>query len=135
MTKKGSYVLLLEVKQSTTIQIGKKGIYRFPSGHYIYVGSAMNGIDQRIHRHMESEKKHHWHIDYLTQHAQVLEAYIKVCPIKEECRIASAFQQHCESIPGFGCSDCQCTSHLFYGTRERLLKIINELHMEKTRSK
>ena len=33
-------------------------------------------------------------------------------PDKIECVLAHAL--HGEEIPGFGCSDCSCRSHLFY---------------------
>jgi Uri superfamily endonuclease len=131
MVKKGSYVLLLELNNSQNIRIGKKGIMEFQPGYYVYVGSAMNGLDQRLHRHMKSEKKYHWHIDYLLEYAHLVDAYYKEHRKKEECSLAALFSKTVDIIPGFGCSDCHCTSHLFYGNRKRLEEMIHLLEMKK----
>ena len=128
---KGSYLLLLELPEDKPITIGKHGPITFPHGFYIYVGSALNGINQRIQRHLRTRKKKHWHIDYLLEHATVVEIFYKENKKREECTIAQCFHNSCTSIPGFGCSDCTCSSHLFYEPKERFYKIIEKLQMTK----
>jgi len=131
MQRKGSYVLLLHLPQSQHITIGKKGRVHFTRGYYAYVGSALNGLDRRIQRHKSLKKKMHWHIDYLLDHAQLQEVYVKENSDKEECNIARGFAQQLPSIKGFGCSDCDCSSHLFYGEQDQLLTLINKVEMRK----
>ena len=128
---KGSYVLLIELKENTNIKVGKLGKVFFKKGFYAYVGSALNGIEQRIQRHMRKDKKNHWHIDYLLKHAVVREIFYKESDEKEECDIANKLAK-LESISGFGCSDCKCKSHLFYGPKKEILQIIHGFDMQNT---
>ena len=61
----GTYVLLIELATAATIQVGRLGMLAFAKGYYAYVGSALGGLEQRIDRHLRTEKKLFWHIDYL----------------------------------------------------------------------
>lgn len=127
---KGSYILLMELPIERKMRIGKNKVYTFPSGWYVYVGSAMNGIEQRIKRHISSEKKMHWHIDFFLQHAQIKDVFYKESSKKEECIIARKFYRSCAGYAGFGCSDCPCESHLFYGLKANLFGIIDHIGYE-----
>jgi Uri superfamily endonuclease len=49
---KGSYILLLELTKSQNITVGRLGILLFLKGVYAYVGSALNGIEARVKRHL-----------------------------------------------------------------------------------
>jgi len=111
---KGSYILVIELKKERTIQVGKLGKIHFKKGIYAYVGSALNGLETRINRHIRKTKKKHWHIDYLLDFAEVVDVYCKENETKEECKIAKKLEEDFVSIPGFGCSDCRCKSHLFF---------------------
>ena len=62
--KKGCYLLLMDLKENQYISIGKTGKHFFKKGYYVYVGSALNGLQQRIHRHLRTQKKMYWHIDF-----------------------------------------------------------------------
>jgi Uri superfamily endonuclease len=64
---KGSYVLLIELEQDSNIKVGALGKIHFSKGHYVYVGSAMNGIEGRVRRHLRDEKKTRWHVDYFLE--------------------------------------------------------------------
>ena len=127
---KGSYLLIIKLENDTKIPIGKLGELWFNKGFYVYVGSALNGLDQRIRRHLRSNKKTHWHIDYLLKHATVTDVFYKENNIREECIIAKKYEGTLPSILGFGCSDCKCKSHLFYGTYNEIKQVINRLNMK-----
>jgi len=127
---KGSYILLLHLKQDTSCIIGKRGPLLFSKGYYVYVGSALNGIEQRIQHHFRKHKKFHWHIDYLLNHAEITNVYYKENNEKEECMIASQFTKSFSSTKRFGCSDCACTSHLFSGTYKNIVHTIETIGMK-----
>ena len=113
---KGSYVLLIKLTEEQTITAGSlKAIY-FPRGYYAYVGSAMGGFKSRLNRHLKSNKKPHWHIDYLLEKASISEIILCETNDRVECTIAQALNSQFDSIPGFGSSDCKCRSHLFFAT-------------------
>jgi Uri superfamily endonuclease len=127
---KGCYLLLLELITSQKIQIGKLGILFFKKGFYVYIGSAMNNLESRVKRHLRSEKKLHWHIDYLLKHARIIDVYYKESSKKKECIVADNFK-NLEKILGFGCSDCKCKSHLFYGAYKEINSILVKLDFSK----
>ena len=60
----------------------------------------------------------HWHIDYLLDKTKITDVFIKEGKVKEECEIANVFKEKLKPVFNFGCSDCNCYSHLFYGTLE-----------------
>ena len=124
---KGNYILLIHLSESKKINVGKLGEIDFQKGYYVYVGSAFNGINQRINRHLNNSKKIHWHIDYFLRHAVIKQAYYKTSVSRDECKIANVFKQSCEVVNDFGCSDCKCSSHLFRGSEEKLIHLINSL--------
>ncbi len=119
---KGSYILLIELAASKDILVGKLGYIFFPKAFYAYVGSAMNGFKARLPHHLKQTKKAHWHIDYLLNDARI--ADIILCPGEQrtECLIAQALAKDFHSIPGFGCSDCRCGSHLYHDKDKNNLK-------------
>lgn len=125
---KGSYILLIELENDKEIQISKLGDIFFKKGFYVYIGSALNGLEQRITRHLRDDKKNHWHLDYLLRSAKVNSVYYKENNQKEECKIAKSFSK-LKPVSGFGCSDCKCKSHLFYGSKNEIIKSINSLDM------
>ncbi len=111
---RGSYLLLLRLNRARILPIGRLGPTRFPKGSYIYVGSAMRNLSRRVERHRKVRKQAHWHIDRLRPHAQFVEALPIRSSQRLECDLALAVQGIASwSIPGFGCSDCRCQSHLF----------------------
>jgi Uri superfamily endonuclease len=127
---KGAYLLVLELPEDTRILVGKQGMIHFQKGSYGYIGSALNGLEQRIRRHLRSHKKLHWHIDYLLAYATITGVFIKESSKREECDLANAFGQSFDAIPGFGCSDCACQSHLFFGTVETIEQLAFSLQMK-----
>lgn len=121
---KGIYTLLIKLDKPQTITIGKLGKISFPAGHYAYVGSALNGLESRIARHLKKEKALRWHIDYLLQKASVEEIIYSSTEKDKECTIASQLAQKLKLIPYFGCSDCRCISHLYFCKDKGILREI-----------
>ena len=129
---KGAYILIIELKNNQKIQIGKLGKILFKKGFYVYIGSSMNNLEKRISRHLSKDKKIHWHIDYLLKKAEIFESYLKENNIKEECKLANIFlKEKLEKVVGFGCTDCNCKSHLFYGRKNVILSLISKFDMIK----
>ena len=116
------YTLLIKLSRTHDIPIGRRGIYSFKAGYYAYVGSALNGLEQRIGRHLRKEKRLHWHIDYLLQYAEICGVIYAETGCRQEGRIAAGLQKILEPVPGFGSSDCRCLTHLFYGNDRGVLK-------------
>jgi len=122
MAMKGSYVLIMELPRQQTITIGSLSEVYFPGGYYAYVGSALGGVKSRLGRHLNRNKKPHWHIDYLARKAAIADIIIGETNSRVECAIAQALGSQFDSISGFGSSDCHCPSHLFFSAEERQMK-------------
>jgi Uri superfamily endonuclease len=74
---------------------------------------------KRVLRHTAPAtlKKFHWHIDYLLAAPNVLVKKTILIPAiqTEECITVELMKKYPhEEILKFGCSDCDCDSHLFY---------------------
>ncbi len=110
----GAYVLVISVPEGFETSVGALGTIAFRAGGYAYVGSAMNGLRQRIERHLDDEKKRHWHIDYLLERAEVADVVRIPSEDRLECDVARKLSRLAASVPDFGSSDCDCASHLFY---------------------
>ncbi len=126
---RGVYVLLIEVKDSLELEVGKLGKLRLDSGFFAYVGSARGGIRARVERHLRSQKKIHWHIDYLLSRSGVTvrEVYALETDKPLECQTARALAAEFSVVPGFGSSDCACRGHLFRCDPRRLRGALEEL--------
>ena len=110
----GSYILLLELSESQYIPVGQLGILYFTEGFYAYIGSALNGLETRINRHLRLNKRHHWHIDCLLDRADIYEVVLIPEGRRLECTLAQSLREYLSCIRGFGSSDCRCPGHLFY---------------------
>ncbi len=118
---KGTYALVLKCTNNVKVSVGKLGNIEFKKGCYVYIGSAMNSLEKRIERHKKKKKKKHWHIDYLTsrENFEIVRIFSKVSEKKEECKLAEKIKETCDGfVKNFGCSDCNCKSHLFYFASE-----------------
>ena len=112
--KKQAYVVAFVLKKNSTICIGALGAVKFKKGAYFYVGSfPAASIQKRIRRHISKHKKHFWHIDYFSANNNVLFQEYLVFSLPE-CHLARMLSKEYAGIKGFGCSDCNCFSHLFY---------------------
>jgi len=111
---KGTYLLLMEMERSQSIAVGALGDMRFSRGFYAYVGSAMNGLEGRVARHLRRNKKRRWHVDYLLERACVYDVVVVTGEERLECVMASALSREILCIRHFGSSDCKCAGHLFF---------------------
>ena len=112
---KGTYCLIINLNNTSKIKIGKKlGKIDFDKGYYVYVGSAMNSLKSRINRHLSDEKKMHWHIDYFLKESEIEEVIFNESTEKIECGLSHYISKKATGTKGFGCSDCECESHLYY---------------------
>lgn len=110
------YAVHLKVSERIVIQIGKLGVFEFPSGTYIYVGSAKRNIKARITRHIRKVKPLRWHFDYIRPYGEIIrvETFDNKLDECNRCRQLKEQYQAQELISGFGSSDCKCSSHLLY---------------------
>ncbi len=107
--------MVILLKDGLRSRIGKLGIHSFPLGYYVYVGSALGGLHGRLRHHLKSEKRLHWHIDYLLQQATVAQIWYVLGENRLECTwnvILAELPGATPIIPGFGASDCRCYTHL-----------------------
>lgn len=110
-----SYILILQLKRDKIISVGNLGAMRFRKGYYLYAGSARTNLSQRVARHQRKRKNLFSHIDYLRHYA----CHCAALPVRAsadlEREIAAALDTIAQrNIPGFGSSDCSCSSHLFF---------------------
>lgn len=119
MVLRGTYCLCINNEVDVVVEIGALGPMEFKEGKYIYVGSALNSLEPRVKRHIESSTGSHnvihWHIDYLLHEPSVSieKVYAIYSDDRLECEIACKVYELGEAVKRFGCSDCNCVSHLF----------------------
>ena len=126
---KGAYILLMTLEGERSIGVGRLGELLFPAGYYLYSGSALGGLRNRVRRHLRKDKKLRWHIDYLIQHAHVVEVWYTLTGHNIECRLcvtAACLPQAEVPVPGFGSSDCRCLSHLIYYSSQPSFKLFRD---------
>ncbi len=112
---KGTYLIVMSFDRGRTIPVGRLGPVHFKKGHYVYVGSAFGpgGLKARLNHHLSPKTKQHWHMDYLDLPARQIRVSDHETKLEHEWA-QKLSQSAGEIVPGFGCSDCSCPSHLFY---------------------
>jgi len=118
----GTYILCLQLKTRRTIQIGKLGSFYFNTGFYFYIGSAFGpgGLHARCGHHLGISQRPRWHIDYLRQYGHLQQIIYSTEPEHLEhqwATIISTLDNITLPVTGFGSSDCNCTSHLFFSQK------------------
>lgn len=118
---KGVYLLELQLRNPTNIYLNRFGDLKFPAGFYYYSGSAMKNLKHRVNRHLATDKKIKWHIDYLTSNKNFEKESVfllKADKKEMECDFVQQFEAHINAehkFKKFGSSDCRtCKSHLLY---------------------
>ena len=136
----GVYIMVMHLDHELDLEIGSKGMMHFNAGYYMYAGSAKANLTKRIERHKRKRKKMHWHLDYFRGYCEMIaavpirtsglaleswslthEPYPSMpsmpdpdVDVSVECALADAVRAIAEwDVPKFGCSDCDCMSHLF----------------------
>jgi Uri superfamily endonuclease len=119
---KGAYALHLNMASPKTLQVGKLGMFRFPAGDYIYLGSALGpgGLKARLNHHVGGEGQPHWHIDYLRENAVLVGFCYLETELRQEClwsQTMALLPEASITAPRFGASDCEsggkkCPAHL-----------------------
>lgn len=128
---KGTYTLIINKKKKETLKIGALGKIEFKKGYYTYTGSAMNSLIPRLKRHLSTNKKLHWHIDYLLKNAKIEEIIFTDSPKKIECQIAKKINKQNNNIEKFGCGDCNCISHLtYFKTKKETIKTVKNAYKD-----
>jgi len=112
----GVYGLVLRLEGQVRLTVGRHGTHLFQPGFYCYVGSARRNLDRRLARHRSKEKRFHWHIDYLLEAAELVEAMAAATTRPLECELSRrvAALAAGPAVAGFGSSDCACPTHLYY---------------------
>jgi len=115
----GIYTLILYLEKAREINVGSLGSVGFSAGYYSYTGSARgSGGLKRVDRHLQvlhgEKKTRRWHIDYLLPNTLFQELFITKTMRDVECQIARSIARKLLPMKGFGCTDCDCISHLHY---------------------
>ncbi len=112
---KGIYALKIYVEPDY-YKIGSLGTF-YLSGYYFYIGSAMNGLYQRICYHVNSKNKR-WHIDYIDNN--IIKIIFAVTDNKNyESIISNDLGKGI--IKKFGSTDTKDYSHLFNLNDEKII--------------
>lgn len=111
----GAYVLLISLAAPVHFKRAALGAHIL-SGDLLYIGSACGsgGIAARVARHVKRDKSVRWHVDELTNAAQLVSALSIVDG--DECAIVARLLgsgRFTPALRGFGSSDCRvCAAHL-----------------------
>lgn len=117
--------MIVHVPYNLSLTAGELGTIGLKAGYYAYVGSALGGLEARIGRHLGGRKKIHWHIDHLLTRARAVDVVLGKSEERKECAVAAELAKNLSSIRGFGSSDCDCESHLFYSPDlHELLRVV-----------
>ena len=124
---KGGYALVFGLLIEKSLSIGKRYFVLKP-GTYVYSGSALNGVEQRVKRHvriyntshevlMKRNKVNsfHWHIDHLLPYAVNLSVILAESDTRTECALVQNLKKEgMVIVNGFGSTDCAmcCGGHL-----------------------
>jgi Uri superfamily endonuclease len=117
--KPGTYALILSCSRKIRVQIGCLGTMRLQPGYYVYLGSALGpgGLRARIAHHQKPSLRPHWHIDYLRAHTQFHCIWFSYDGRRREhqwARVLRTVRDARAPLLGFGASDCDCHSHLYF---------------------
>jgi len=125
---RGVYALVLE-NLCCRARIGALGVREFAPGYHIYIGSAQGSgglarADRHVNLAFRRDRPPRWHIDHLLldPHFSPVAVITAVTGRDCECDLATALGD--PSVPGFGCSDCNCSSHLFHRPDDPLPEIL-----------
>ncbi|MHA1917823.1 MAG: GIY-YIG nuclease family protein [Candidatus Ranarchaeia archaeon] len=133
----GSYILLLDLKKSVSLEVGSLGKLFFSPSLYLYFGSALGpskkSLELRIRRHYQKQKKVKWHIDHLTtiNKIKTLFSAIFQTSVTLECDLLKYFRDkngYSVTHQNFGSTDCtkSCSTHLL-STKKSIAEIKQDI--------
>ena len=127
---KGIYILEIYSSRTFSIKLKTFQHIKFPKGFYYYAGSAQKNLMQRIERHLNKDKKLHWHIDFITTLPFIRIPGITIFPDAQkefECELVNYLSNNYDlyfPAKKFGSSDCSnCYSHLLYCNKKINFKL------------
>ena len=124
----GSYLLCLYLPRGTALTVGRLGRFHFQRGWYFYCGSAFGpgGLRARLRHHLVPSERDHWHIDYLRRVARPRRLWWLRGHNCEHLWSAALSDNLAAEIPvpGFGASDCDCSSHLLWLVRQPAWRVV-----------
>ncbi len=133
---RGIYTLILQLREDTSRNVGRLGVLHLTSGYYAYTGSARgSGGFKRINRHVDvlcgRNTTRKWHIDHLLPITSLRSVVVSSTDLDLECAVARGIGITREHIPGFGCTDCSCVSHLHFSYKyEDMLDAVMQAHRD-----
>ncbi len=120
---RGTYMIVLSLPERIVLE--KSGSILDP-GFYVYVGSAWNSLTGRLKRHLTRPKRVHWHVDELTNSADVV--MVLAFPGKRiEEELSRFMAKRFESVPGFGATDLRVDSNLFKVDRDVFFSTVPDI--------
>jgi Uri superfamily endonuclease len=116
----GAYALRIGLRVPVQAVIGRLGTFSFPTGDYLYLGSAQGngGVRARMIHHLASLAAPRWHLDWLRPYSSATGCW---WASPGESTLQCLWSQAIAALPGatipakgFGASDCQssCPAHL-----------------------
>jgi Uri superfamily endonuclease len=125
---KGVYALVL-ANSRRSLCIGSLGVREFEAGWHVYVGSALGSgglarAERHIRLHSLRDRPPRWHIDHLLIDPGFTLSVVVCAPTLRDWECDLARQIGGAAVPGFGCSDCTCSSHLFYRPKNPLREVV-----------
>ncbi len=121
----GSYALRLALPEAVHLAVGRLGVFDFPPGVYVYLGSANGpgGLRARLAHHARLAARPRWHLDYFRPYAQITGGLtaeeIQAGALPLECAWSQQLLRQPgarPAAPGFGSADCRsgCPAHLIW---------------------
>lgn len=111
----GIYFIVLWNDKNRIIECGSLGKVEFKKGFYVYSGSGKTSLFKRIEHHKKKNKKHHFHMDYITAKMKITADIPIVTDEYLECDLAKILLENSgKPVKNFGSTDCKCFSHLHY---------------------
>jgi len=130
----GTYTLVLARAGDSTVTVGALGTVELTADWYAYTGSALGpGGFSRVDRHRAvaagDNDARHWHVDYLLGDDATSVDTVVTTAADIECGVARRLREAATPVPDFGCSDCDCVSHLVgCDDRETLVAAVERAH-------
>jgi Uri superfamily endonuclease len=129
--EKGIYLIIYKVIRDFNCIINNK-FYVFNRGYLIYIGSAGNGLRNRLKRHINKEGKLRWHIDYIShrEKTEVVGLFYREGDfgVKFEDELSHYFYSKIKHIDRLGSTDSMMP-HLYYSKElDIILDILGKLN-------